>query len=160
MYKAVSVIQLQKIAESIRDKYTLIKPTYTVDLPNGGKQVYDYDEESIADNATPQADKEMWAEYHNQYNLMQNEVNEKTSAYLFYAGIDCEISDEWQEEQKWLEIELPKNKFDLKVRYITTELLRTPEQIKIAIAEIMKLSIKGVDQSAIKAAEGTFPGIV
>lgn len=160
MYRPVSIIQLQKIAESIKDKYKLVKPTYTVTVAGGGKQVFDYDEESITDKATPKEDKDKWTEYKTQFDLMQSEANEKTTAYLFYEGVECEIDDEWLEEQEWLGIELPKNRFDLKVRYITTKLLKTPEQIKQAIAEIMRLSIKGVDNSAIKAAESTFPGII
>jgi len=160
VYKAVSVIQLQKIAESIKEKYKPVKPTYTVTLAGGAKQIYEYDEKSIEDVATPQEDKEKWAEYKKQLELMQTEVNEKTTAYLFYDGIECEISDEWLEMQSWLGIEVPDNKFDVKVRYITTYLLKTPEQIKGAIAEIMRLSIKGVDQSAVKAAEGTFSSLV
>lgn len=160
MYKAVSVIQLQKIAESIKEKYTLVKPTYTVTLAGGAKQVYEYDEKSIEDVATPQEDKEKWTEYKRQFDLMQAEANEKTTAYLFYDGVECEIEEDWIEEQEWLGVELPKNRFDLKVRYITTRLLKTPEQIKNAITEIMRLSIKGVDNSAVKAAEGTFSSIL
>lgn len=157
MYKAVSVIQLQKIVESVKEKYKLDRPTYTANLAGGGKQVYAYDDASIEDSATPQADKDKWLEYKTQEALMQAEANEKTSAYLFYDGIDCEVDTEWVEKQEWLGLELPKSKFDLKVRYITTELLKTPEDIRGAILEIMKLSVKGVDQSAVKAAEGTFP---
>lgn len=160
MYRAVSVIQLQKIAESIKEKYTLVKPTYTVTLAGGAKQVYEYDEKSIEDVTTPQEDKDKWAEYKKQFDLMQAEANEKTTAYLFYDGVECEIEEDWIEEQEWLGVELPKNKFDLKVRYITTRLLKTPEQIKNAITEIMRLSIKGVDNSAVKAAEGTFSSIL
>lgn len=155
-YKAVSAIQLQKITQAIQAKYDLRKPTYTVNLPGGGVQVMLHDEESIQDVNTSDIEKEQWTNYFEQQQKMQSEINEATSAYMFYKGIECEIDNEWLEMQQWLGIALPENKFDVKVMYITTELLKTPEDIKLAIVEIMKLSLKGVDKSAIEAAEGTF----
>lgn len=156
-FKPISVIQLQKIKESVAERYNLVKPTYTVSLAGGGKQVFDYDEESINDAKTPQADKNKWNEYELAFEAMQAEMNEKAMAYVFCEGVECEIDSEWLELQEWLGIELPKNKFDLKVRYVTTELLRTPQEIRSAMLEIMRISVKGVDDSAIKAAEGSFP---
>jgi len=158
MFKEISLIQLQKIAESVKEKYSLVKPTYAVSLPDGGKQIYEYDETSIKDAQTPKEDLEKWETYQTQFNLMQAETNEKTTAYMFYSGIDCEVDPEWTEQQEWLGVKLPTNKFDLKVRYITTELLKTPFDIKAAIVEIMKLSSKGIDKSAVKAAESMFSG--
>lgn len=157
-FKPISVIQLQKIKEAIAEKYNLVKPTYTVALAGGGKQVFDYDTESINDAKTPKTDKDKWNEYQLAFDAMQNEINEKAMAYVFYEGIECEIDNEWLELQEWLGIALPSNKFDLKVRYVTTELLRTPQEIRSAMVEIMRISVKGVDDSAIKAAEGSFPG--
>ena len=158
MFKAINVIQLQKIAESVKAKYDLTKPTYTVTLAGGGKQIFEYDEQSIQDKATPKTDVEKWEAYQLNFNAMQAEANEKTTAYMFFAGVDCEVSEDWKSLQEWLGIALPDNPFDLKVRYITTELLKTPYDIKNAIAEIMKLSGKGVDTSAVKAAESMFSG--
>jgi len=158
VFLPVSPLQIQKIADSVKEKYHLVKPVYVVTLPGGSKQLYEYDAESIKDSKTPPEDLEKWAAYQIGYAAMQAEINEKTTAYLFYNGVECEISEDWLSEQEWLGITLPTNKFDLKVRYVTTELLKTPYDIKNAIAEIMKLSLKGVDSSAVKAAENMFSG--
>lgn len=157
-YKAISAIQLQQIAQAVRDKYNLVIPTYTVKLPGGGEQTYPHDKKSIFDSQTPQAEQAAWLEYQEQLELLQAEINEKSTAYMFYKGVDCEIDDEWIAEQEWLGITLPENKRDLKIRYITTELLKTPFDIQKAIAEIMQLSMKGADPSKVKAAEDMFSG--
>lgn len=155
-FKPISVIQLQKISNAIEKKYDLEKPTYEMKLPGNNVQVKEYDAESIADESTPDEDKEKWRQYQEQLLRMQSEVNEKTTAYAFYKGVDCEVDPEWIEEQQWLGIDLPEDKRDLKVQYIMTGLLKTAYDVKKAIAEIMKLSMKGADPAAIKAAEDTF----
>ena len=155
-FKPISIIQVQKISNSIEKKYDIEKPSYDMQLPGGDVQTVEYDEESIKDRNTPPEDVEKWHEYQEQLNKMQNEVNEKTIAYALYKGVECEIDPEWIEEQKWLEIELPESDRDLKVQYIMTEILTTAFDIRKALVEIMKLSAKGADPSAIKAAEDTF----
>lgn len=155
-FRPISIVQVQKISNSIESKYDIEKPSYDMQLPDGGVQTVEYDEESIKDPNTSPEDVEKWHEYQSQLNKMQNEINEKTTAYAFYKGIECEIDPEWIEEQKWLEVELPENERDLKVQYIMTELLPTAFDIRKALVEIMKLSAKGADPQAIKAAEDTF----
>lgn len=156
MFKKISVIELQKIKDSVASRYNLEIPTYTISLPGGKHQAIKHDEESIADKNTPQAEKDEWSAYQKQSLLMQSEMNEKSTAYAFYEGIECEVEQDWLDKQKWLEIELPDNKFDLKVMYVTTELLKTPQDIKNAMFEIMKISMQGVDNSVIEAAENMF----
>lgn len=154
--REISVIQVQKIINSIRDKYDLETPAYDMQLPNGDTQTVEYDEESIADPNTPPEDVEKWHAYKRKLQEVQNEINEKTTAYAFYKGVECEVDEEWIAEQKWLELDLPEDRRDLKVQYIMTEILPTAYDIKKALIDIMKLSSKGADPQAIKAAEDTF----
>ena len=159
--KPVSLIQLNKIAQSVKDKYNLSVPKYKVEVAGGSIQEYEYDEESIADKKTPQEDIDKWNEYKSKLEEMNSEINEKTSAYMIYKGIEFnEIPNEWIEEQEWLGVDLPDNKFDLKVRYVFSEILITAIDIKDAILKITKLSTKGVDESAVKAAEESFQRIL
>lgn len=155
-YKPVSVIQLQKITQSINDKYNPVIPQYSVTLPNGAVQKYDYDSVSIKDEKTPVEDVEKWEAYQNTLIKISQESNEKTVAYLAFAGVDCEVDTKWIEMQEWLGLSIPKSAFDAKVAYVTTELWKTPYDIKEGCFTIMKLSTKGVDKSAVKAAEETF----
>ena len=155
-FKAVSIIQLNKLKESIEKKYGLAVPSYEIELPGGGIEVHNYDEKSIAEDSTPQKDKDAWVEYQEQFKLQQAELNQKLMDYMYYEGVDCEVSEEWKAKQEWLGIDLPDNPFDLKVQYVMTEIVKTPIQAKEASEQIFKLSMKGVDESAIKAAEATF----
>ena len=155
-YRAVSVIQVQKIQDDIASRYELEIPTYKVAIAGGGEQTFEYDADSITDTTVSDEDKNAWKTYQANLNEMRIEANEKVSAYVYCVGIECEISDEWRAMQSWLGIELPTNEFDLKVRYITTELLKTPFDMKEAMAEIMKLSLQGVDSKAVAAAEKSF----
>lgn len=158
-YREISLIQLQKIQNAVMAKYDLEVPTYKVDLPGtSNKQEYEYDENSIKD--APEEDVNKWLAYQAELQKANEEASEKAMAYIFYQGVDCEISDEWLELQKWLEIDLPESKYDLKVMYVTTELLKTPKQIQNAMMEIIKLSSKGADPEAVKAAEDTFRGSI
>ena len=154
--QAVSSIQIQKIRESVAKKYALTIPTYTVKLPNGEAETHQHTAESINDVNTPQVEKDAWDTYQTQLELCNAETQEKVLSYVFYKGIVCDVSDEWLSEQEWLGIELPNNPGDLKVLYIETELLKTPAEIQQAFLDILKLSAKGVDNSAIQAAEATF----
>lgn len=156
-FKEISVIQLNKIKESVEKKYNIEVPSYEIKLAGGGLEKHPYDAKSILDDGTTDEDKKAWKQYQEQLKLQQVELNEKLTAYMFYEGIDCEVSEEWKAKQEWLGFDLPENQFDLKVQYVSTELLKTPLQIKDATAKIMQISMKGVDESAIKAAEATFP---
>lgn len=154
-FKPISLIKLNKIRQSIENKYKLQVPTYEIKLPNGQVEIHKHDEKSIADKDTSQAEKEAWEKYQVTKKEMEAAISEKSTAYAFYHGIECEIPEEWLEEQKWLEIELPENKRDLKLMYVT-EMLTTPYDIKNAYLEILKLSTKGVDKSTVNAVEDSF----
>ena len=153
-YKPVSVIQLQKINNSIAEKYNLEKPTYEMQLPGNNTQIAEYDEDSIKD--APKEDVEKWKKYQEQLELMQAESNERQMAYVLYKGVECDVPEAWLEEQAWLGIKLPEDERDIKVQYISTELLPTAFDLKKAFVDIIKLSMKGADPSAIKAAEDMF----
>ena len=154
-YKAISLIKLNKIRNAIEQKYNLQVPTYEIKLPNGQVELHKHTEQSIADKNTSQSEKDAWVTYQEQRLEMEAEINEKSTAYAFYHGIECEIPESWFAEQEWLGIEIPDNERDLKVMYIT-EALTTPYDIKQAYLEILKLSSKGVDKSTVQAVEDSF----
>ena len=157
-FKPVSLIQLNEIELAVKQKYDLTVPTYIITLPNDETQEFKHTVDSIQDAKTTTLEKEQWEKYQENLTAYNEEVGEKRTAYMLYEGIDCEPTDEWKDKQKWLGIQLPDNQFDLKVRFVRTELLKTPQEWQSAFIQIMQLSSKGADSAKIKAAENMFSG--
>lgn len=154
-FKPISLIKLNKIRQSIEEKYNLQIPTYEIKLPNGQKEIHKHDEQSILESS--EEEQKEWDLYIEQKQEMEAEINEKSTAYAFLHGIECEIPEDWIDEQAWLGIDLPEDERDLKIMYVT-EQLTTLYDIRKAFLDIFKLSAKGVDESTIKAVEGSFLG--
>jgi len=161
--KPISVVKMQKLQASLEKRYNaqgkfLDPPTYEVNLPGGVKQVHEYDQEGIDDPSTPEEDKEKWEQYQKNVVAFNEEFSDMSMRMILYDGIECELPDDWEEEQRWMGIDIPDNKFDLKVHYLQTEVFKTPFELQKIVQEIMKASMKGVDQDAVDAAMASFRG--
>ena len=157
----ISVIKVQKLQASIERKMKaegklLDPPTYTVELLGGTTQTHPHDEVSIADPSTSDEEKQAWEQYLIDIEEFNDTFTEVSTNLLLYDGVSCEIGEDWIEEQKWIGIDVPENKYDLKVHYLQTEVFKTPLELREVIADIMIASMKGVDQDAVDAAMRSF----
>lgn len=159
--KPVSITDLQSLQIDIRDKMiaggkVLDAPRYQTQLPNGAIQEFEHDAASIKDVNTPESEKTLWEQYEHDLQDYNQLVQTRTLNYICYEGVDCEVSQEWKDKMVWLGITLPENPFDLKVKFVLSEIAKTPEDIQNLTLRIFKISAKGVDEQKIKAAERTF----
>ena len=130
-------------------------PKYEVPLAGGGTKEWYHDEDSIK-TATDE-EKEAWKAHQECLKELQTEQNERTIVMAIVEGVLNEPTDEWLARMKFYKVKLPKDPYDLKVRYVTYELLRTPEDMASFSAAVMLLSAgMEVDQVAIEAAMESF----
>jgi len=105
-----------------------------------------------------------WAKYLNTINRIEREKREKTSEVMFKRGVlvDLPEDDGWIKAQEdGLGIEVPKNPDDLRLHYLTTEVLITPEDVLLVVQSITKMSMKGmVKPEQVDAAADTFQDIL
>ena len=130
-------------------------PKYTVDLAGGGIKEYYHDEESIK-TATDE-EKVAWGEHLACLARLEEEQSERATAVVIVEGIEAEPTEEWLKYMAWRGTELPDNPYDLKVRYVTYELLRTQgDIIGFTTAMLMLTAGQEVDMAAIDAAMESF----
>lgn len=162
------VIHLRPVAKrSLRDAETDVErefeareepiepPKYEVPLAGGGTKEWYHDEVSIK-TATDE-EKEAWAKHQECLARLKLEQSERVLAVGIIEGVEEEPTKEWKHYMAWRKATLPKNPYDLKVRYVTYEFLRTQEDI-IGFTSAMMLMSAGmeVDEAAIDAAMGYF----
>jgi hypothetical protein len=97
------------------------------------------------------------------YEAARAELNratiERSMEYILLEGVVQEIPEErsvWERRMRRLGVEVPEDPDDLKVLYLTTEVLRTPEDAREAAFAILRLSIQGTDPEKVAAAEALF----
>lgn len=130
-------------------------PKYAIPVAGGGEMYRYHDEESIK-TATDE-EKEAWAEHLECLKRLETEQNERRTVVAIIEGIVDEPTDEWLARMAFYKVKLPDNPYDLKVRYVTYELLRTPADMALFSAAVMLLAAgMEVDQSAIDAALESF----
>jgi hypothetical protein len=163
--RPISVVKMQKLQASVEKKFKLQgkllePPTYEVKLPGGVTQKHEYDQEGIDDPSTPEEDKAKWNQYQSDVMEFNQTFSELSMNMILYDGVELsdEISEDWLEEQSWMGIDIPENKFDLKVLYLQTEIFKTPSDLQKVVQDIMRISMKGVDQEAVDAAMASFRG--
>lgn len=130
-------------------------PKYEVPLAGGGTKEWYHDDDSIK-TATDE-EKEAWKAHRECLGELQTEQNERTIVIAIVEGVLDEPTDDWLARMEYYGTKLPDNPYDLKVRYVTYELLRTPEDMASFSAAVMLLSAgMEVDQAAIEAAMESF----
>ena len=130
-------------------------PKYDAPTIGGGSKSFYHDEESIK-TATDE-EKQLWVEHKKCLSELEDEQGERKLGMFIIEGVLEEPTDEWLARMKHYKMKLPKDPFDLKVRYVTYDLLRTPEDLAIFASAIMLLSAgMEVDEAAIEAAMGSF----
>ncbi len=130
-------------------------PEYILTFAGGNTDTRFHDDVSIK-TATDE-EKEAWEAHQECLEELKTEQNERTIVIAIIEGVLDEPTDEWLARMAYYQIKLPKDPYDLKVRYVTRELLRTPEDMASFSAAVMLLSAgMEVDQVAIEAAMESF----
>lgn len=130
-------------------------PKYAIPVAGGG-EMYRYHDEVSIKTATDE-EKEAWIKHLDCLKRLETEQNERRTVVAIIEGIVNEPTDEWLARMAYYKVKLPDDPYDLKVRYVTYELLRTPADMALFSAAVMLLAAgMEVDQTAIDAALESF----
>jgi len=160
---AVSPFLLEKVRQSVFDRLRndgiLIDcPTYEVKTAAGNIEIHEHNERTAADPATAEKEKELWVKYQAGLKRASTEASEKVTEALLLRGVKFDIPKDngWKEEQEFLGIPIPEKAHELKLHYLTTELITSPADIIRLIAVVARHT--GVSEEALAAAEASFRG--
>jgi hypothetical protein len=160
---AVSPFLLEKVRQSVYDRLRndgiLIDcPTYEVKTAAGNVEIHEHNEKTIADQATPDEDRELWEKYQAGLKLSTTEAIEKVTEALLLRGVKFDLpkDDGWKEEQEFLGVTIPEKMHELKLHYLTTELVKSAADIIELVSTVTRHT--GVSEEALAAAEASFRG--
>lgn len=136
-------------------------PKYEVPLGGGGTKSWYFDKETIAsrtkDGTLTDEEKEAWAAHQECLKSLKAEQNERGTIVAIIEGVMDEPTEDWLARMKFYGMKLPENPYDLKVRYVTYEFLRTPtDMAAFSSATMLLCAGMEVDQTAIEAALESF----
>lgn len=158
---AVSPFLLEKVRRSVFDRLRgdgiLIDcPTYEVKTAAGNIEIHEHNEKTISDQATSEEEKELWEKYQAGLKQASTEASEKVTEALLLRGVKFNLPKDngWKEEQEFLGITIPEKQHELKLHYLTTELVKSPADIIGLIATVTRHT--GVSEEALAAAEASF----
>lgn len=132
------------------------RPTYIADTAGGGTEEHPHDDTTLE----TEEDELAWQTYLMETAFAQRRVNERVVMLLFRRGIDYDAlklpeDDTWITEQREIfGVEVPDDPFELKMHWLETEALTTPEEIKLLTVELM--SMTGCPEEVVAAAERSF----
>lgn len=128
-------------------------PTYSVTTASGAVETHTHDEKSL----TTDAERAAWAEYQAATRRIEAAYNDKVARLIFTQGLALPpMPEDWPAKMKALGAEPAADPDERYTEYVTVEYLKTPHDIKQAIAEVMKLSVHGVPQEQMAAIEELF----
>jgi hypothetical protein len=160
-YQSISPVEIQEVRLAItrqaKEKGKQIEPPkYSIKVGDA-EQTFLHDEKSIADPKTPQSEKDAWDRYSTDTQELEQEINERISGLVYGEGVILDaVPEEWVERRKWKGLDIPENPYDKRLKYILSDLLKTPEDLQGFVVAVMKLSMSGVSQEVVEAAEETF----
>jgi hypothetical protein len=130
-------------------------PTYKAEVGIGDGEVefqeFPHDEKT---EKTPEQQEE-WDAYLAQVEEQQSERTLKMFSALAIKGVvGAEPTNEWKEEMKFLDVDLPENPAALRNFYIQTELLTHATDIIGLVSAIMEVS--GVSKEAVESLRRSF----
>lgn len=134
-----------------------LPPTYTMKTATGRDEVRPHDETTLetaedrAAWAAYQADKAAWEE-------------EKGKRFLRAIQVQCikpadPDDEEWIEQQAFLGIKVPENRFERHLHYIETQVIGDEDDIMACLTIPMQLMAKATDEE-MKSAEAMFRNAV
>ena len=150
--------EFQAIERAQRAKGAALNvPTYKAITASGAVEEHPHDETTLQTDE----DRAAWAAYTAARQALNREINERTTRVLLLEGMVCgEPPAEWLAKQKRYGLDVPEDPDDRKLAYIETEILRTTDDIMQAAMRIQALSMTGIVEIDIEAAEAAFRGLV
>lgn len=129
-------------------------PTYTAELADGSKVLYEHDAKSLE----TEEEKALWAARENALRQQEQVASLQVLDLLLARGlqVDEKILTEgrWRSLQTRFHVALPKDLIDLQIHYIRTEIVIVPSDINDLMTMIMEAS--GIDGNLLQAAKNTF----
>ena len=139
-------------------------PTYDVEMAGGTKQAYMHDEESIKQRNDPEL-TELWK----RHKTAKAKLSAENGAIMLKAwvllglfpSVEAEYNDgKWAETAAKWGVEVPTEEDARKLHFISTEILKTPEDNMTFIRQITLLSGRGqMDEEAVDRLMDLFRGI-
>jgi uncharacterized membrane-anchored protein YhcB (DUF1043 family) len=172
-YEPVSPLAVEYSERGTRKKYKeagepVAPPTYETELAGGGTQTFEHDEKSVV--GIPEAEA-LWTKHVEALQRLNAEITDNRNQMLL-ASVHVELPEDvaWMRRQKRRNIELPEKPDDetdldlmdeyqekLRIHYLTTELLKTVEDLYGMVDRIMTASLRGaVSEEQIEAASASF----
>ena len=141
-----------------KDGKRLDPPKYLIESEAGDTWA-DYDVDSIKEGT--EEEQEQWKQYLRDTNELNVKLNQLRNTYILGDGIKLRpANDEWEKRQRSRYIEIPDDPDAKKLHWVTTELLKTPEDIFMLIGEITAISAQGVSKEKVAALRDTFRDMV
>ena len=153
---SIEQVRLGVLREFEKRGAQLTVPTYFVKTVAGESQEFPHDEKTIKDASAD--DVARWEAYHKTQAELERATNERVTKFMLYRGVrvDDAAMESALQEQEFFGIVVPTNEIERKLHYITTELLKTPQDIMEAVKSIMIASMSGVSEDTLRAVEESF----
>ncbi len=144
----VSLDELRMGQAGIRQEFVargepLEPPVYEFEVFGGGKESHAHDETTLKTDA----DKAAWAAYQGALSRLAFEQARLIQEIVFEDGIAVQIPPDgaWEARCARRHVELPEDPEQRRWQYILTEYLKTPQDIKACIGQVMLISNEGSD---------------
>lgn len=159
-YEPASAVEIEMSEAALKQEYLdrgepLAVPTYTVELAGTkSTQTFEHDETTLKTDE----DREMWAKHVDALSRYTIELNElRTEIVLDCIKVELPEDTKWMDRQKRHHVKLPTDPYELRHHYIRTQVLRSVEDIYLAMQKVIVASLSGsVDEAAIEASLKTF----
>lgn len=134
-------------------------PTYTFTDAAGEEVTVPYDEKAIQDDKATLEDKLAWLQYQEDLAAWQVEAGELQVKRTLLRAVELVDpndgpNDDWEEEQRFLGLDVPDGRAARKYAFLRSEVVRTPQDIAEVYKGILKVS--GADQEVLDALEARF----
>lgn len=157
--EAVSDTLVNLAKEAVRNEFLakgepIDPPTYKVTTAGGGVSEEPHDETTLSTDE----ERAAWTAYIEANKRLEIAVNQRTMK-VWLMGLKVELPEDkkWIETQEWLGITVPENPIDRRYHYVTTEILKSPDDLFTTLNAIMKESYRGmVKPEDLDAAIETF----
>ena len=160
-------IRIDQLRLAVRKEYKdrgepIDPPTYSYTVLGGDQETAILDDMSAEDPTNPEQtakNKRLLLEHRAAMARMDSEARDRVTSAMLALGVvldPADIPQEWDDDQKWLGVEVPTDPRDKKVQYLITAVLSDPDMVRL-ILELQTLSLSGmVDDSLIEAARESF----
>lgn len=154
---ALSPYLVQMATESVERPEV---PSYEITTADGIVEVHKYDEKSINDPKTPEADKLKWKEFEELNRKADLDSSEILLNLILIEGVKLEIDDEerWLKRQKLMGIKVPEDPEERLLMYKKQYVIGNMSDIEKITKTVMELT--GVSREEIDKVKKSFPGNV